>query len=55
MRADFPAKKYSQRNLIETAFSVVKRKLSTCAPGRSLNTQATQALVLGLAYNLYRL
>jgi IS5 family transposase len=55
MRANFPAKKYSQRNLVETVFSVVKRKLSTRAPGRSLTTQTTQALVLGLAYNLFRL
>lgn len=29
MKSNFPAKKYSQRNLIETVFSVVKRKLST--------------------------
>ena len=55
MRANFPAKRYRQRNLVETVFSVVKRKLSTRAPGRSLATQTTQALVLGLAYNLYRL
>jgi hypothetical protein len=55
MKERFPAKKYSQRNLIETVFSVVKRKLSTRAPGRSLATQALQALILGLAYNLYKL
>jgi IS5 family transposase len=55
MKSNFPARKYSQRNLIETVFSVVKRKLSTRAPGRSLSTQATQALTLGLAYNLYKL
>jgi hypothetical protein len=55
MKNNFPAKKYSQRNLIETVFSVVKRKLSTRAPGRSLATQAMQALILGLAYNLYNL
>ncbi len=55
MRARFPAKKYRQRNLIETVFSVVKRKLSTRAPGRTLATQSSQALVLGLAYNLYKL
>lgn len=55
MKNNFPAKKYGQRNLIETVFSVVKRKLSTRAPGRSLATQAMQALILGLAYNLYRL
>jgi hypothetical protein len=55
MKSNFPAKKYSQRNLIETVFSVVKRKLSARAPGRSLSTQAIQALILGLAYNLYKL
>ncbi len=55
MKSNFPSKKYSQRNLIETVFSAVKRKLSTRAPGRSLPTQALQALILGLAYNLYRL
>lgn len=55
MKSNFRTKKYSQRNLIETVFSVVKRKLSTGAPGRSLATQALQALILGLAYNLYKL
>jgi hypothetical protein len=55
MKSNFPARRYSQRNLIDTVFSVVKRKLSTRAPGRSLNTQAIQALILGLAYHLYTL
>jgi len=55
MKNNFPAKQYSQRNLIETVFTAVKRKLSTRAPGRSLATQAMQALILGLAYNLYKL
>ncbi len=55
MKTNFPARQYCQRNLIETVFSVVKRKLSTRAPGRSLATQAQQALILGLAYNLYKL
>jgi hypothetical protein len=55
MKNNFPAKKYSQRNLIETVCSAVKPKLSTRAPGRSLATQALQALILGLAYNLYKL
>jgi hypothetical protein len=55
MKSNFPAKKYCQRNLIETVFSVVKRKLSARAPGRSLATQALQALILGLAYNIYKL
>ena len=55
MKTKFPAKRYSQRNLIETVFSVVKRKLSARAPGHSLPTQTLQALILGLAYNLYKL
>jgi hypothetical protein len=55
MYRDFPEKPYRQRTKIETVFSVVKRKLSSRAPGRSLATQIRQALLLGLTYNLYRL
>lgn len=55
MRTHFPRHRYRRRNLIETVFSVVKRKLSARAPGRMLETQARQALLLGLAYNVYRL
>lgn len=51
----FPKKPYRQRAKIETIFSAVKRKLSSRAPGRSLSIQNRQALLLGLAYNLYRL
>jgi len=51
----FPEKPYRQRAKIETIFSAVKRKLSSRAPGRSLSMQIRQALLLGLAYNLYRL
>jgi hypothetical protein len=51
----FPQKEYGQRAKVETVFSVVKRKLSSRAPGRSLATQVRQALLLGLTYNLYRL
>jgi len=51
----FPKKPYRQRAKIESLFSAVKRKLSACAPGRSLATQIRQAPLLGLAYNLYRL
>src|SRR5271170_2791282 len=51
----FPAKPYRQRVKIETTFSAVKRKLSSRAPGRSLSIQIRQALLLGLAFNLYRL
>ncbi len=55
MRRAFPRQQYGRRALIETVISVVKRKLSARAPGRSLFTQLRQALLLGLAYNLYRL
>src|SRR5260370_1106471 len=51
----FPEKLYRQRTKVETIFSVVTRKLSSRAPGRSLAIQIRQALLLGLAYNLYRL
>lgn len=55
MRRAFPQQQYRRRALIETVFSTVKRKLSARAPGRSLFMQLRQALLLGLAYNLYRL
>lgn len=55
MRHHFPDRLYPRRNLVETVFSVAKRKLSCRAPGRSLRTQRRQALLLGLTYNLYRL
>jgi len=55
MALRFPAAPYRQRALSESVFSAVKRKLSPRAPGRSLVTQCRQALVLGLAYNVYRL
>jgi len=55
MRRAFPKKPYARRALVETVFSTVKRKLSAPAPGRSLFMQMRPALLLGLAYNLYRL
>ncbi len=55
MRANFPAVPYRQRNLIESVFSATTRKLSARAAGRSSPTQLTQALLLGVAFNLYRL
>ena len=39
----------------ESIFSAVKLKLSTRAPGKSLEMQRIQALLLGLTYNLNRL
>ena len=55
MYRQFPRKRYGQRAKIETIFSVVKRKLSSRAPGCILALQIRQALLLGLTYNLYRL
>ena len=55
MRKRFPRRKYGQRSLIESVISAVKRKLSARAPGRSTETQRLQALLLGIAYNLYRI
>lgn len=55
MRAAFPKTKYRCRVHAETVFSAIKRKLSAKAPGRSVVTQRKQALLLGLAYNIYRL
>jgi hypothetical protein len=55
MRVAFPAQRYRERAQAESLFSAIKRKLSARAPGRSIATQRKQALLLGLAYNLYRL
>ena len=54
-RRAFPAREYGRRALVESVFSRVQRKLSARAPGRSLFTQQRPALLLGLAFNLYRL
>ncbi|MGH9701431.1 MAG: transposase, partial [Candidatus Acidiferrales bacterium] len=51
----FPRKLYGPRAKVETVFSVIKRKLSSKAPGRTVCLQVRQALLLGLAFNLYRL
>ena len=55
MHRAFPRKLYGPRAKVETVFSVIKRKLSAKAPGRSLPLQVRQALLLGLTFNLYRL
>jgi hypothetical protein len=55
MRAEFPQEQYGQRALVESVFSRIKRKLSNKAPGRTSLMQSGQALLLGVAYNLYRL
>ncbi len=55
MRGAFPKRWYPRRALVESIFSAVKRKLSARAPGRTLFMRKRQALLLGLAFNLYRL
>lgn len=55
MQKNFPKELYARRALVETVFSVVKRKLSNRAPGRTLDTQRVQALLLGVSFNIYRL
>ena len=55
MRHAFPRRPYARRAGVATVFSTIQRKLSARAPGRSLLTPLRQALLLGLAYNLYRL
>ena len=55
MRENFPREQYGKRSIIESVFSAVKRKLSCRAPGRTIATQSRQALLLGLAFNFYRL
>jgi len=55
MRENFPRELHGRRSLIENVFSSVKRKFSCRAPGRTLHTQARQALLLSLTFNLYSL
>lgn len=54
MRANFPIVRYRQRALVESVFSAAKRKLSSRAPGRLPVTQHLQVVLLGLAYDIYR-
>jgi hypothetical protein len=55
MREHFPTEQYRKRSPIDSVFSPVKRRLSCCAPGRTIHTQSRQALMLGLAFDLHRL
>jgi hypothetical protein len=54
MRANFPAARYRPRTLVESVFSAAKRNASSRAPGRLAITQHLQTLLLGLAYDIYR-
>ena len=52
---NFPRELYARRSLVESLFSAVKRKLGDVAPGRLIETQILQALLLGIAYDIDRL
>jgi len=54
MRAHFPTARSRQRTLVESVCSAAKRTLSSRAPGRLPVTQHLQTLLLGLAYDIYR-
>ena len=55
MREHFRSRRYRRRNCVEGTLSAVKRRLSCRAAGKSLPTQIRQDLLIGLAFNLYRL
>src|SRR5262249_6219935 len=54
MRANFPTARYRQRTLVEGVFPAAKRKPPSRAPGRLPVTQPPQVLLVGLAYDIYR-
>jgi hypothetical protein len=54
MHQAFPVPRYRQRSLMERVISAVKCKLAARAPGRTHHAQGLQALLLGLAYTIYR-
>jgi hypothetical protein len=49
-----PRRVHRTRALLETLFPSVKRKLSARAPGGTIEMQTRQALLPGLAYNIYQ-
>ncbi len=57
MRANFPAVPFRQRVLIESILSPTRRKVLARTAGHSFATQQVQVqvLLLGVAFNLYRL
>lgn len=55
LRASFPKAPYRQRTLVESIFSAAKRNLSSRAPSRLPVTRHLQVLLLGVAYDIYRL
>ena len=54
MQRWFPRRKYGQRWMVETVYSVVKRKFGEALTARRYWQQVKQAFLRGVTYNLYR-
>lgn len=54
MQRYFPHRKYGQRWMAETVYSVIKRKFGEALTARRPWQQVKQGLLRGLTYNLYR-
>ena len=54
MQRWFPHRKYGQRWMVETVYSVVKRKFGEALTARRYWQQVKQAFLRGITYNLYR-
>lgn len=54
MQRHFPRRRYGQRWMVETVYSVVKRKFGEALTARRYWQQIKQAFLRGITYNLYR-
>ena len=54
MQRWFPRRKYGQRWMVETVYSVVKRRFGDALTARCYWQQVKQAFLRGVTYNLYR-
>lgn len=54
MQQHFPRRRYGQRWMVETVYSVVKRKFGEALTARRYWQQVKQAFLRGITYNLYR-
>ena len=54
MQRWFPRRQYGQRWMVETVYSVVKRKFGEALTARRYWQQVKQAYLRGVTYNLYR-
>ena len=54
MQRYFPRRSYGQRWLVETVFSVIKRKFGEALTARTYWQQVKQAFLRGIVYDCYR-